>query len=99
MQTFPTQSPDDRRLNVFDFTDQLGAGETIVLSSVSFVPSPGDLVLENPVASASGVPVWIRGGTASTADRLLCLAQTSPGRILVGAATIFVGPVGLDAGG
>ena len=96
MQILQTQSPDDRLPALFSFAGQLGAGETIVPGSVSFLSGAAALVAEDPAIAGSDVGAWISGGAPNTVYALACLAQTSGGRLLVVEARIFIGPVGLD---
>ena len=99
MQTFATQSPDDRRQVTFEGSGRLDVGDSIELASVNLFAVPNDLILEDPATAGATVTAWVRGGSATTAYTLTCIAQSLQGRIVVLQAAMFVGPVGLDTGG
>lgn len=87
-QTFPAKTVGVSKLYDFDFTSQLGVGETISTQSVQASvytgndPTPQNIVSGAATASGAVVSQLITAGVVGTIYSLLCTITTSLGQTL-----------------
>lgn len=87
-QTFPTKTVGVSKLYDFDFTSQLGNGETISTQTVQASvysgndPTPQAIVSGAATASGAVVSQLITAGIVGTVYNLLCTITTSLGQTL-----------------
>lgn len=62
---------------MFDWSDWLASGETIISHTIT---AETGIVVDSSTESAGKVTVWLFGGTARTDYRVSCLITTSAGR-------------------
>lgn len=87
-QTFPAKTVGASKLYDFDFTSQLGAGETISTQSVQAAvytgndPTPQNIISGSATVSGAVVSQLITAGVVGTIYSLLCTITTSLGQTL-----------------
>jgi len=62
---------------MFDWTDWLASGETIISHTIT---AETGIVVDSSTESAGKVTVWLSGGTAGENYKVACLIVTSAGR-------------------
>ena len=62
---------------VFDWTDWLASGETIISHTIT---ADTGITVESSTEDAGKVTVWLSGGTAGINYKVACLITTSAGR-------------------
>jgi hypothetical protein len=75
---------------VFDFTNELSAGDTVTAATVTVVPD-GGLTLGTKTVVTPKVTQWASGGSPFAAPHLICEATTAQGRHHV---MVWVVPIG-----
>jgi len=87
-QEFQSKTTDETKQLTFDYSSDLGAGETITSTAVSCSvwsgtdPSPTSLVSGSATISGSLVLQLITGGLAGVIYFVRCLATTNAGQVL-----------------
>ena len=93
---WPNAAPGDCCDHSVDFSEQMNGQEGV--AAVAAAATPAGLSVAATVVSDTAVVVWFSGGAACTAYTVQIEALTTEGRTLCIAASLWVGPPGLDLG-
>jgi hypothetical protein len=95
-QDFQSKTPDETKLLTFDYSSDLGAGETISSTAVSCVvwsgtdASPSSMISGSATTSGALVTQLFAGGLAGMIYLVRVLATTSLGQVLPKAGYLAV---------